>query len=281
MDVFGLGVFICLNSPMPVNEELDCRSHDIFSGNQEWATSVGRIWHIHHYTMAGSTNDICRALPAWNAVRADAQSRGRGRFGRAFISNPGGLWLSASLPALGASSLWTGFSLRVGASLLRYARTLGLPDARLRWPNDLLCADRKLAGLLIEQPATGIIVVGIGLNITNQPWLESQDLLASTTSLAAQMTSPPSVEEVMRGILEELTQGHQQMIDGGIAAAIDELNESWTEFRPVELTLSDGRTVYGSFIGLDPSGHLRIEDESGREVVIEHHFVQRLRELPK
>jgi hypothetical protein len=71
------------------------------------------------------------------------------------------------------------------------------------------------------------------------------------------------------------------MIDGGIAAAIDELNESWTEFRPVELTLSDGRTVYGSFIGLDPMGHLRMENESGSEVVIEHHFVQRLRELPK
>ena len=281
MDVFGLGVFMCLNSPMPVNEDLDCRPPDIFSGNEEWATSVGRIWNIHHYTMAGSTNDICRALPPWNAVRADAQSRGRGRFGRAFVSNPGGLWLSASLPSLGSPSLWIGFSLRVGASLLRYARTLGLPDVRLRWPNDLLSADRKLAGLLLEQPATGNIVVGIGLNITNQPWLESPELLSSTTSLAAQMTSAPPIEEVMRGILDALTEGHQQMIDGGMAAAIHELNESWTECRPVELTLSDGRTVSGSFIGLDPSGHLRIEDESGSEIVIEHHFVQRLRELAK
>lgn len=266
---------------MPLNEDGGSHPSDIFSGKEEWATPTGRIWTIHHYAKTGSTNDVCRTLPPWSAVRADTQSRGRGRFGRAFVSNPGGLWLSASLPALGSPSLWTGFSLRVGASLLRYARTLGLPDVRLRWPNDLLCADRKLAGLLLEQPTTGNIVVGIGLNITNQPWLESPELLSSTTSLAAQMTSPPSIEEVMRGVLDALTEGHQQMIDSGMAAAIHELNKSWTECRPVELTLSDGRTVSVSFIGLDPMGHLRVQNDSGREIVIEHHFVHRLRELAK
>ena len=266
---------------MPVNEDLDASSPDIFSGNEEWMSPSGKRWTIHHYKTAGSTNDICRSLPPWSAVRADTQSRGRGRFGRNFVSDQGGLWLSASLPPSPPLSLWNGFSLRVGASLLEYARTLGLTDVRLRWPNDLLCSDRKLAGLLIEQPATGIIVVGIGLNITNQPWLEAPGLLSSTTSLAAQMASPPSIQQVMQGILEALTRGHQKMIDVGMETAIDELNESWTEFRPVELTLSDGRILSGSFMGLDPMGHLRIQDDSGQEIVIEHHFVQRLRELPK
>ena len=281
VDVFGLRVCVCVKSFMPLNEDGDPHPSEIFSGKEEWATPTGRVWTIHHYAATGSTNDVCRNLPPWSAVRADTQSRGRGRFGRSFISGPGGLWLSASLPASGAPSLWTGFSLRVGACLLRYARTLGLPDVRLRWPNDLLCADRKFAGLLIEQPATGIIVVGIGLNITNQPWLEAPELLSSTTSLAAQMVSPPAIQEVMVGILEALTKGHQQMIDGGMEAAINELNESWREFHPVELALSDGRILSGSFIGLDPMGHLRIQDDSGREIVIEHHFVQRLRELAK
>ena len=266
---------------MPVNEDLESLSPDIFNGKEAWTTPSGRVWTIQHYAMAGSTNDICRSLPPWHAVCADTQSRGRGRFGRNFVSDQGGLWLSASLPPSPPLSLWNGFSLRVGASLLEYARTLGLTDVRLRWPNDLLCSDRKLAGLLIEQPATGIIVVGIGLNITNQPWIEAPELISSTTSLAVQMTSPPSIMEVMRGILEAITKGHQQMIDGGMATAINELNESWTEFRPVELTLSDGRILSGSFMGLDPMGHLRIQDDSGQEIVIEHHFVQRLRELPK
>ena len=272
---------MCVKYFMRLNEDGNSHPSEIFSGKEEWATPTGRVWTIHHYATTGSTNDVCRTLPPWSAVRADTQTRGRGRFGRSFISGRGGLWLSASLPTSGAPSLWTGFSLRVGACLLRYARTLGLPDVRLRWPNDLLCADRKLAGLLIEQPATGIIVVGIGLNITNQPWLEAPDLLSSTTSLAAQMTSPPAIQEVMGGILDVLTEGHQQMLDGGIAAAIHELNESWTELRPVKLTLSDGRILSGSFIGLDPMGHLRIQDDSGREIVIEHQFVHRLHELAK
>jgi BirA family biotin operon repressor/biotin-[acetyl-CoA-carboxylase] ligase len=264
---------------MPVNEDLESLSPDIFSGKEAWTTPSGRGWTIHHYAMAGSTNDICRSLPAWYAVRADTQSRGRGRFGRSFVSDPGGLWLSASLPAYPPRSHWDGFSLRVGASLLEYARSLGLPDVRLRWPNDLLCADSKLAGLLIEHPSTGVIVVGIGLNITNQPWIEAPELISSTTSLAAQMTSPPSIMEVMQGILEAITKGHQQMIDGGMATAINELNESWTKSRPVELTLSDSRIISGSFIGLDSMGHLRIQDASGNEIVIEHYLVQRLREL--
>ena len=264
---------------MPVNEDLESLSPEILRGKEAWTTPSGRGWTIHHYAMAGSTNDICRSLPAWYAVRADTQSRGRGRFGRSFVSDPGGLWLSASLPAYPPRSLWEGFSLRVGASLLEYARSLGLPDVRLRWPNDLLCADRKLAGLLIEHPSTGVIVVGIGLNITNQPWIEAPELISSTTSLAAQMTSPPSIMEVMQGILEAITKGHQQMIDGGMATAINELNESWTKSRPVELTLSDSRIISGSFIGLDSMGHLRIQDASGNEIVIEHYLVQRLREL--
>lgn len=266
---------------MPVNEDLESLSPEIFRGKEAWTTPNGRAWTIHHYAMAGSTNDICRSLPPWHAVCADTQSRGRGRFGRSFVSNQGGLWLSASLPASPPRSLWDGFSLRVGASLLDYARMLGLSNVRLRWPNDLLCADRKLAGLLIEHPSTGVIVVGIGLNITNQPWIEAPELISSTTSLAAQMKSPPAISEAMRGILEALTKGHQQMIDGGMATAINELNESWTESRPVELSLSDGRIFSGSFMGLDPMGHLRIQEESGHEIVIEHHFVQRLRELPK
>jgi len=66
---------------MPVNEDLESLSPEILRGKEEWTTTSGRVWTIHHYTMADSTNDICRSLPPWHAVRADTQSRGRGRFG--------------------------------------------------------------------------------------------------------------------------------------------------------------------------------------------------------
>ncbi len=51
-------------------------------------------WRLSAYETVGSTNDLARALSGWNAVRADRQTGGRGRLGRKFVSDEGGLWLS-------------------------------------------------------------------------------------------------------------------------------------------------------------------------------------------
>ena len=107
------------------------------------------------YDTVASTNDLARELPPWSAVRAQKQTAGRGRFGRQFVSDPGGLWLSATLPAEGGAGRWNGFSLMVGCHLLHMLENLAVPDVRLRWPNDLMSGKKKLAGLLIEQGPRG------------------------------------------------------------------------------------------------------------------------------
>src|SRR5579863_281059 len=55
-------------------------------------------WTLHEYQVVTSTNLIAATLPAWTAVRADTQTAGRGRFQRTWISDRGGLWLSAVVP---------------------------------------------------------------------------------------------------------------------------------------------------------------------------------------
>src|SRR5260370_22011770 len=55
-------------------------------------------WTLHEYPAVTSTNFIAANLPPWTAVRADIQTNGRGRFQRAWISDRGGLWLSAVVP---------------------------------------------------------------------------------------------------------------------------------------------------------------------------------------
>lgn len=249
------------------------------SVNEDSVRNTRVPWNLIHLAETTSTNDVCRTLPPWSAVRADEQTHGRGRFGRSFVSGRGGIWLSASLPAPGPAEIWAGFSLRVGASLLAQLKAIGLASARLRWPNDILCGSRKLAGLIIEQPASGQLIVGFGMNVFNEPWNESPELRETATRLADWLSPVPDLENLNAGILEALADAHQQMLATGMRGAIEELNSHWIEPMPIEISLSGGGSVRGSFVGLAPNGHLQLLDHTGSVFLVEHPTVERLREL--
>ena len=236
-------------------------------------------WRLDVYDAVGSTNDLARVLPAWSAVQALTQTSGRGRFGRAFVSDPGGLWISAILPAEGGAAKWAGFSLMVGCHLLRLLRAVGVQQARLRWPNDLMAQDKKLAGLLIEQDTREKLTVGFGLNVTNTPWQNDPALRLSSTRLADLVTPRPDLKALAVQVLDALADAHAEMQVGGLAAAIEELNAHWATPRPVKISLIDGDEVTGGFTGLDDEGNLRLENPGGRLFLIEHHRVERLSEI--
>lgn len=234
-------------------------------------------WRLSVYETVGSTNDVARALAGWSAVRADRQTGGRGRLGRKFFCTDGGLWLSAVLPAEGGPARWTGFSLAAGLHALQAIRELGVSDARLRWPNDILASNRKLAGLLIEQPDPERLIVGIGVNVTNAPWLEDPSLVA--TRLADLVPSPPELDDLCIRLLNAFGEAHAEMNEGGLRPIIEKLNATWAEMRPIELELRGREPLRGQFAGLESSGDLRIVDLVGRTRVIPHLDVERLREL--
>jgi len=236
-------------------------------------------WRLHHCASAASTNDIARELPAWSAVVADVQTGGRGRFGRAFVSDPGGLWISAVLPADGGAAKWAGFSLMVGVHLVKFLEALQIPGARLRWPNDLMSGPKKLGGLLIEQSAHGTLVVGFGLNVRNSPWKQDPALEAIATSLSAVAGDVPPVGTLAVHVLDALADAHQAMIAGGMPAAILELNRRWADPVPVDILLSGGDHIFGRFAGLDAGGNLRLLDEANRENIVEHQRIEKLFEI--
>ena len=236
-------------------------------------------WRFFRYETVASTNDLARNLLPWSAVCASAQTAGRGRFGRSFVSDPGGLWLSATLPADGGAVRWNGFSLMVGCHLLRVLENLAVPDARLRWPNDLMSAKKKLAGLLIEQGSRQTLTVGIGMNIRNAPWLCDPALADTSTRLADLLPAIPTIDELAALILDALADAHHEMLEGGLSNAVRESNTHWNTERPILITLIAGGTIAGRFMGLDQNANLRILDTSGREHLVEHHHVAQLKEL--
>ena len=220
---------------------------------------------------------MCRDLPPWSAVRADTQTQGRGRLGRAFASARGGLWISAVLPANGPAARWEGFSLQAGLSLRNCLRSMGAAGVRLRWPNDLLIGEKKLAGLLIEQTVTGKLIVGFGMNVLNSPREQMPELAGVTTRLVDLIT-PPALEDIASTVLNAIASAHASMEERGMGPAIVELNHQLQEPQAVELLLTDGRTIRGFFTGLDAAGHLRLLNAEGREFLVEHPLVERLRE---
>ena len=236
-------------------------------------------WKLFQCGETASTNDVARDLPAWSAVRADRQTSGRGRFGRAFVSDPGGLWISAVLPADGGAGRWLGFSLMVGLHLVRMLDALQIPDARLRWPNDLMSGKKKLGGLLIEQSAQDRLIVGFGLNLSNAPWRSDPALEAISTSIACLLPSVPSLEEMTILTLNALADAHQEMETGGMRAAIHGLNTLWNRLVPVEILLSDAQKISGRFIGLDSKGNLRLLDARNSEFLVGHQGIEKLIEL--
>jgi len=127
------------------------------------------------FRQLGSTLDALHDLGAQGAaagttVIAEEQTAGRGRDGRSWHSPLGGVWLGMLLrPArveLGVMSVRVGLAVADAVDAL-----LGRPETRLKWPNDVLLAERKLAGILCEGRWQGEapqwLAVGVGANVCN------------------------------------------------------------------------------------------------------------------
>ena len=248
------------------------------SQNPPFSVAGAAAWRLYEYEVAGSTNDIARHLPAWNAVRADAQTGGRGRYGRAFVSDPGGLWISAVVPSEGTPSRWLGFSLVVGWYVREALRDLGVAEARVRWPNDLLIDRRKIAGILIEQSSAQTFIVGLGMNVSNVPWERDAGLAGITTRLADCLPEPPSVHEMAIKVLDAIAEAHGEMTEHGLWLAAERLNTHWADARAVEAHLAGGKILRGCFLGIDEAGNLRVKCD-GEVQTIEYQRVERMAEV--
>jgi BirA family biotin operon repressor/biotin-[acetyl-CoA-carboxylase] ligase len=248
------------------------------SQNPPFSIAGAAAWRLYEYEVAGSTNDIARHLPPWNAVRADAQTGGRGRYGRAFVSDPGGLWISAVVPSEGATSRWLGFSLVVGWHVREVLRELDIPPARVRWPNDLLIGKRKLAGILIEQSSAQTFIVGLGMNVTNTPWQHDPALENNTTRLADFLSEPPSVHEMAVKVLDAIAEAHGEMAGHGLSRAAERLNAHWADAQAVEVHLAGGEILSGSFLGIDEAGNLRVKC-ADQVRTVEYQRVERMAEV--
>ena len=215
-----------------------------------------------------------QGAPGGSVLAVEWQSAGRGRMGR--------VWHSGLGNALTFSLLWrfelglaalSGLSLAAGIAVARALHALGFSDAQLKWPNDVLGPEGKLAGILIEAQGDMLgpsaAVIGIGLNVSQPRQFSQIDQPVSTlATMAANRpgTVIPERNALLAAILRELHRVLKQFSHEGFEALRDE----WESYhalhnRSVRLSLPDGTAVTGVVRGVSREGALMLETGQGRQ----------------
>lgn len=196
-------------------------------------------------------------------LRAERQSGGRGRQGRAWISPPGNLYAS-TLVRLRPSDPSAATLALVAAIALEETVAAYVPGkAQLKWPNDLLIDGAKVSGILLER-AGDAVVIGIGVNLAHHP----VDTDRVATSLAAH-----GVAIAPEDFIDTLAEAFARWVESWRGQGIELIRRRWVEKAhppgtPLMVRLSEGPALEGLFGGLDTDGALilRLADGTRRAI---------------
>ena len=238
------------------------------------AATVSAIDRIDVFLEVDSTNNwlrgqVLNGAPSGTVCVSEMQSAGRGRRGRSWVSPfAANLYLSLLWRSANGAATLGGLSLVTGIAVLRALRSFGINEAGLKWPNDILAADAKLAGILVEVlgECSGpcAVIVGIGVNVNMRPD-EATAIDQSWTDLQ-QLTGDNSISrnDLAARLLDEVIPAIATFDEAGLRPFIDE----WRQYdlvsgREVDVLLPNER-VTGTACGIDEGGALLVETLHGR-----------------
>lgn len=246
--------------------------------------AIGRT--IHYHASVDSTNNLAVALAQGGAchgtmVLADGQSAGRGRRGRQWHSPPG-------------RHLYCSVILHIPPEQMGYltiiplASALAVADAivdstsiqcRLKWPNDVLIEEKKVAGILCEsvlgQP-TAIVVVGIGINVNGRPEDFPKNLRNTAITLSAIRESPVDRIGLVSALMNRLEECIGLMSPRTVSSILDAYRARCSTLgQVVQAVLGENDVIEGvaEAVGMDGSLHVRHGSPSGTdrpEIMIVH-----------
>ena len=234
------------------------------------------VWReIRVVAETGSTNadllaEARSGAPEGLVLVAEAQTAGRGRMGRRWVSPPGcALTFSVLLRPAGVPAGLLGWlPLLAGVAVASALRDTAGVDARLKWPNDVLAGDAKLAGILAERWGEAI-VIGIGINVFQRRG-ELPVPTATSVLQAAPSAGPEIRERLLTGMLRELARRYRAWLDqphpgdaDGCGLRREYLRRSGTVGAAVTVTLPAGQSLTGTAAGVDAAGRLEIRTGTG------------------
>lgn len=238
--------------------------------------SLPHGYRLAQFDQLDSTmNEAARRAQAAEAgnlwVWAQTQEQGRGRSGRVWTSEPGNLF--ASLFLRPDCPIGTALQLSLLAGIATHDAVIELAgdtklagELALKWPNDLLCGGKKIAGILLESfelTASGglAVIIGIGLNLKSNP-SETLHPAGNLAALGLEVETDRTLEVLASSCARWIGRWEE-----GVGFA--EIREAWSERSialdaPLRLRL-DGEELNGVYAGIDKDGALLLRDNSGQE----------------
>ena len=211
----------------------------------------------------GSTNDDARELalggaPAGTVVVAEEQTAGRGRKGAQWFCAPGeGLAFSVVLAPEWPREQWAWTALGAGVAVCEALEQVGL-EPEIKWPNDVLLNERKVAGILTEQISVAglpALIIGVGVNVNNSLQGAPDDVQQRATSVFDVTGGSIDLTELLISILNAIDQSINEL-GGRSRMLLSELNRhSVLNGRTVKLQAGETLTT-GLCHGIDEGGAL-------------------------
>ena len=223
-------------------------------------------WPVHIHDSIDSTNaqalrEVAAGTQAPFVVTAESQTAGRGRRGRAWVSPfAQNLYFSLVLRIDGGMRQLEGLSLVVGLAVMRALHDTGVVDAGLKWPNDILVGQKKLAGILLElvgDPADVChVVLGIGINVNMQAAPEVDQQWTSVQLETGRSQDRCRLAGALAVHLDAYLERHR--VEGFASLRPEwEAHHLW-QGRPVSL-IAGVTHIDGVVLGIDQQGALRLQ----------------------
>lgn len=227
---------------------------------------------------AASSNALAAAraqegAPEGLLVVVDHQSAGRGRLDRTWETPPGAaVTFSLVLRPTAPAASWPWLPLLTGHNVAKALAALGFA-AGVKWPNDVLIADRKVSGILVERidtPQGPAAIVGVGINVATTAE-ELPVATATSLTLAAPDGNAPDRTTVLVRVVSAIREAYDVWEAGGVSAT-QRLRASYAENSvtvgaQVRVSLPGGGVLEGRASDVDPDGRLVVDTPNGVERV--------------
>jgi len=237
------------------------------------------FFNIEVMDITTSTNSVMmqkasEGLPHASCIATNIQTAGKGRRGRKWISELGeNLTFSFLWRFNQGAAMLSGLSLVVGIALIRTFKQLGINQALLKWPNDVLIfhekAYKKLAGILIELQgdldgqSLAVIGIGINLNISKKQIKKIDQPAIDLQKITEESMNPNNLIAL---IIKELARVLSEFELNGFSS----LKEEWAmshafHEKVISLTKGDGQNVIGRVIDISDEGSLILQTNQGQQ----------------
>ncbi len=225
----------------------------------------GKLYYKENTESTNLDAKLTENVPDRSVFLADRQTKGRGRLGREWSSPSGvGIWVSIYVKPQSHIEDISKLTLIAGLAVSR-----AIKGTTIKWPNDVLMGNKKLAGILTEMSAESgkikNVIVGIGINVNNEDF--PQELQDKATSLFIETGAKTEREEIICHILEEFFSMYDRFLNEGFSAFCGEYTEKCITLGKEVFVIKNEQKNIAKAIKITEQGELVVEINGKEEVI--------------